>query len=332
MSKVYIIAEAGVNHNGSYELAKRMVAEAKKAGADAVKFQTFVSGNLVSLHAPKAEYQRETTGEAESQLAMLKKLELPFDDFIKLNEYARELGIDFLSTPFDDDSIDFLNTLNMSVWKIPSGEITNKPYLLKISRTKQPIILSTGMSSLEEIKEALELFNNYSREDITLLQCNTEYPTPFEDVNLNAMATLRKSFGVKIGYSDHTLGIEIAIAAVALGAEVIEKHFTLDRSMEGPDHRASLEPKELKQMVDSIRNVEKALGDSIKKPSPSELNNTAIVRKSIVARRDIERGEIFTEMNITTKRPGDGISPMRWDEVIGNAANKNYKKDEKIIL
>lgn len=332
MSKVYIIAEAGVNHNGDVNRAKQMIIEAKKAGADAVKFQTFVSKNLVSFFAPKAQYQIQTTGKAESQLEMLQKLELSFEHFTMLSQFAKEAAIDFLSTPFDLDSIDFLTKLNMPLWKIPSGEITNLPYLWKIAATKKPIILSTGMSTMEEIGEALEIFKDYDRGDITLLHCNTEYPTPFSDVNLRAMLSIRDSFGVNVGYSDHTVGIEIPIAAVALGACVIEKHFTLDKTLPGPDHKASLEPDELATMVSAIRNVEQAIGDGVKQPSQSELKNRAIVRKSIVAKSDIHKGEQFTDMNLTTKRPGDGISPMKWDEIIGRAASRDFQADEKIEL
>jgi N,N'-diacetyllegionaminate synthase len=332
MSKVYIIAEVGVNHNGDISLAKQMIQEAKKAEVDAVKFQTFVSENLVSFFAPKAEYQKQTTDQGETQLEMLQKLELSFDNFKLLSEYAKEVEIDFLSTPFDLDSVDFLNTLGMPLWKIPSGEITNKPYLTKLAQTKKPIILSTGMSTLEEIEEALKLFHSYDREDITLLHCNTEYPTPYGDVNLCAMKSLREHFGVKVGYSDHTIGLEIPIAATALGACVIEKHFTLDRTMPGPDHKASLEQKELAEMVRAIRNVENAMGDGRKQPSSSEYKNRVIARKSIVANGDIHKGELLTDVNMTTKRPGDGISPMLWDKVIGTRAVKDFIRDEKIEL
>ncbi|MGB4660452.1 MAG: N-acetylneuraminate synthase [Mobilitalea sp.] len=330
MAKTYIIAEAGVNHNGDVALAKEMIAAAKKAGVDAVKFQTFVSKNLVSQFAPKAQYQKLATGQEESQLQMLQKLELSFEHFRELNEYAKRIAIDFISTPFDLESIDFLATLSMPFWKIPSGEVTNKPYLMKIEQTKLPIILSTGMCTIEEIAEALVIFQDYSRADITLLHCNTEYPTPFSDVNLRAMKTIANNFGIRVGYSDHTQGIEVAIAAVALGAQVIEKHFTMDKTMPGPDHKASLEPEELAAMVKAIRNIEAALGNGIKQPSPSEQKNIAIARKSIVARNNIQKGELFTEENITTKRPGDGVSPMRWFDLIGKTSNRNYFIDEKI--
>ena len=332
VNRVYIIAEAGVNHNGQFTLAKRMIDEAAKAGADAVKFQTFKAEHLVSRQAPKAQYQIDTTGEKETQLMMLKRLELTRDEFMKLAEYAKEINIDFLSTPFDLESIDFLQSFTMPYWKIPSGEITNRPYLAKIAATNKPVILSTGMSTMEEIEEALNIFNEYDCSMITLLHCNTQYPTPFEDVNLKAMKAIRNRFGVRVGYSDHTLGIEIPIAAVAMGAAVIEKHFTLDREMEGPDHKASLQPEELKAMVKAIRNVETALGSEEKRPSPSEVKNRIIARKSIVAKRDIRKGEIFTEDNITTKRPADGITPMRWHEVLGKAAKKVFLEDEKIEL
>lgn len=331
MSRTYIIAEAGVNHNGDFNLAKKMVYEAKKAGVDAVKFQTFISKNLVSSYAPKADYQKKTTNGSESQQDMLKRLELSFEDFTLLQEYANELDIDFLSTPFDDDSIEFLKTLDMPFWKIPSGEITNLPYLMKIEETKKPIILSTGMSTIDEIEQALDVFKDYNRSDIILLHCNTEYPTPFRDVNLNAMSTLRDKFNVKVGYSDHTKGIEVPIAAVALGAEVIEKHFTLDKNMEGPDHKASLEPNELMTMVNAIRNIEDSLGDGDKIPSESEKKNIAIARKSIVAKMEIRKGDIFTTDNLTVKRPGDGISPMEWFNIVGETAHRDFNVDEKIV-
>lgn len=332
MSKVYVIAEAGVNHNGQYEIAKSMIYEAAKAGADAVKFQTFKANLLVSRKAPKAEYQIDATGTNETQLMMLKKLELTEDEFRELANYARKVNIDFISTPFDLESIDFLKSLNMPYWKIPSGEITNKPYLMEIATTKKPVIISTGMSTMKEIQEALDIFCEYDSGMITVLHCNTQYPTPYEDVNLRAMETLRSHFGLKVGYSDHTLGIEIPIAAVAMGANVIEKHFTLDRDMDGPDHKASLQPEELADMVKAIRNVEAALGNGEKKPTPSERANINVARKSIVAKRDILKGEVYTEENITAKRPGDGLSPMRWYEVIGKTAKQDFKADERIEL
>ena len=332
--KTFIIAEAGVNHNGSVEIAKRMIEVAKECGADAIKFQTFKAEKVISKYAPKAEYQKQTTGETDSQLEMVKKLELSFDDFVALKEYCDELNIMFLSTPFDFEIIDFLNDLGLEIFKIPSGEITNLPYLEKIGKLGKKVILSTGMADLGEIEDALDILISCGtkKENITVLHCNTEYPTPYEDVNLLAMLTIKEAFKVKVGYSDHTLGIEIPIAAVALGASVIEKHFTLDKNMEGPDHKASLEPHELKAMIDAIVNIEKALGNGMKKPSKSELKNKDIVRKSIVAKREIKKGEIFTEDNITVKRPGTGISPMRWYEVLGKVAPKDYKEDELIKI
>lgn len=330
MSRTYIIAEAGVNHNGDFDLAKKMIYEAKKAGVNAVKFQTFVSKNLVSSYAPKADYQKKTTNGLESQQDMLKKLELSFEQFTLLQEYAKELEIDFLSTPFDEDSINFLKTLDMPFWKIPSGEITNLPYLMKIEETKKPIILSTGMCEIDEIEQALNVFKDYSRSNIILLHCNTEYPTPYRDVNLTAMNTLKDKFNVQVGYSDHTKGIEVPIAAVALGAVVIEKHFTLDMNMEGPDHKASIEPNELVSMVNAIRNIEVSLGDGKKSPSNSEKKNISIARKSIVAKKEIKKGDIFTTDNLTVKRPGDGISPMEWFNILGKIAVRDFIIDEKI--
>lgn len=331
-NKVFIIAEAGVNHNGSLEMAKKMVEVAKEAGADAIKFQTFKAENLVTKNAMKAEYQKQTTNKNESQYEMIKQLELSFNDFKELKKYCDKKEIMFLSTPFDFESIDFLNNLGLEIFKIPSGEITNLPYLRKIGKLKKKIILSTGMADLGEIEDALDVLINVGtkRENITILHCNTEYPTSYEDVNLLAMNTIKEAFKVNVGYSDHTLGVEVSIAAVALGAKVIEKHFTLDKNMSGPDHKASLEPDELKTMIKAIRNVEMALGNGIKKPSKSELKNKEIARKSIVAKRDIKKGEIFTEENIAVKRPGNGISPMRWDEIIGKTAMKDYKEDEFI--
>lgn len=326
---VYIIAEAGVNHNGSLETAFRMVDEAKNAGADCIKFQTFKSENLVSVKASKADYQKGNTGEG-SQLEMLKKLELSFDEFIRLKDYCQEKGIEFLSTPFDLESLDFLDRLGVPFWKIPSGEVTNLPYLLAIAKTSKPVIMSTGMCEIEEIRAAVNTLRQNGTNDIKLLHCNTEYPTPFEDVNLNAINTLRETFGLETGYSDHTKGIEVAIAAVALGCTVIEKHFTLDKNMEGPDHKASLEPKELCEMVNAIRNIEKAMGSKDKKPSVSELKNISVARKSIVAKTNIKAGDVFSEENITVKRPGNGISPMRWFEIIGKTADRDYKEDDLI--
>lgn len=328
---VYIIAEAGVNHNGSLKLAKEMVTKARESGADAIKFQTFKSERVVSSLAEKAAYQIENTGSAdESQLEMVKKLELSFDDFRELQAFSKEKGIQFLSTPFDLESIDFLNQLEMPFWKLPSGEVTNYPYLVKIAQTHKEIVMSTGMCTLDEISEALAVLRENDAGKIALLHCNTEYPTPMEDVNLKAMETLRKAFDAPVGYSDHTKGIEVPIAAVAMGATIIEKHFTLDRNMEGPDHKASLEPSELKAMVQAIRNIEKAIGIGDKKPTPSEIKNIAIARKSIVASQLIKKGEAFTEQNITTKRPGTGISPMKWRQVLSQKAKRDFTEDELI--
>ena len=329
---VFIIAEAGVNHNGSLELAKKLVDVAVEAGADAVKFQTFKAKNLVSKEAKKAKYQVENTGSNESQYEMLKKLELGFDEFVELKEYCDEKGIMFLSTPFDFESIEFLDSLGLEIFKIPSGEITNYPYLREIAKLKKRVILSTGMANMCEIEQALDVMEKFGtkRENIIVLHANTEYPTPMEDVNLKAMLSIKEAFKVNVGYSDHTLGIEVPIAAVAMGAVVIEKHFTLDKNMEGPDHKASLEPDELKAMVKAIRNIEIALGNGIKKPSKSESKNIEIARKVIVAKRDIKKGEKFSEENLTVKRAGKGINPMRWEEIIGRESNKNYTREERI--
>ena len=332
MKNVCIIAEAGVNHNGNMELAKEMIKEAKKSGVDYVKFQTFCPKNLVSRFAEKAEYQKQSTGTAESQLEMLENLSLSDEDFRVLKKYCDEQKIGFISTPFDLDSISFLNQLEMDFWKIPSGEITNLPYLEAIGRTGKKVVLSTGMSEISEVQEAISVLEKNGTKEITLLHCNTQYPTPFQDVELLAMTDLKKKTGKNVGYSDHSLGIEVPIAAVALGAEVIEKHFTLDRTMEGPDHLASLEPEDLKNMVKAIRNIEQALGNGIKKVSPSEMGNKNVARKSIVAKCTIQKGEIFTEENLTTKRPGNGISPMKWYEVLGKKAIKDFQEDELIVL
>ncbi|MCR5793575.1 MAG: N-acetylneuraminate synthase [Lachnospiraceae bacterium] len=329
---VLIIAEAGVNHNGDINLAKKLVLEAKNCGADIVKFQTAKLESLVSKYAKMAEYQVENIGKEESQLEMLRRLILPFDQFVELSNYCKEVGIEFLSTPFDIESIKFLDELGCSIWKVPSGEITNYPYLVRIARTRKPIIMSTGMSTMDEIAEALTVLRDNGASKITLLHCTTEYPAPLDEVNLKAMETLRDQFDLEVGYSDHTEGIEIPLAAVGMGATVIEKHFTLDRNMEGPDHKASLEPAELKAMVEGIRRVEKALGDGEKKPSPSEIKNKEVARKSIVAKKAIKAGEIFSEENITTKRPGTGISPMHWPEIIGTMAVRNFEEDEVIEL
>ena len=332
MNKTFIIAEAGVNHNGSLEMAFQLIDVAVAAGADAVKFQTFKAEKVIAVNAPKAGYQKETTGSDESQLEMVKKLELDEKAHTKLYQYCQHKGIQFLSTPFDLESIDLLNRLGLEIFKIPSGEITNLPYLRKLGALKKRLILSTGMADLGEIEDALDVLTESGTplENITILHCNTEYPTPFEDVNLRAMLTIGHAFGVAVGYSDHTPGIEVAVAAVALGASVIEKHFTLDRNLPGPDHRASLEPPELSAMISGIRKIEKALGTGSKKPSPSELKNKPVARKSIVAAFPIKKGETFTDMNITVKRPGIGITPMRWDEMIGRKALKPYRKDELI--
>ena len=315
MDSVMIIAEAGVNHNGDFNLAKQMVDAAKEAGVDYVKFQTFRPKKLVSKFAEKAEYQKETTGADESQLEMLQKLTLSDDNFIELKHYCDEIGVGFISTPFDLESIDFLETFDMDFWKVPSGEVTNLPYLEAVAKTGRKAVLE-----------------KYNVPEIVLLHCNTQYPTPFEHVNLKAMDTIAEKTGKAIGYSDHTQGIEVAIAAVAMGARVIEKHFTLDKNMEGPDHKASLDPVELKAMVSAIRNIEKAIGTGLKEPSPSEVANKAVARKSIVAGRAIKKGEMFSSENLTTKRPGNGISPMKWHSVVGEIAKRDFQEDELIEL
>ena len=331
-----IIAEAGVNHNGSIELAKKLVEKAKESGVDYIKFQTFKASKLVTKAAKQAEYQQKNIGkEGDSQYQMLKKLELSPEDHKVLIDYCKERGIKFFSTAFDFDSIDYLHSLNLGLWKVPSGEVTNYPFLKRIAAYNEKTILSTGMCDMQDVRAAVDALykNGLSKKNLILLHCNTEYPTPFEDVNLKAMDALRKEFGVEVGYSDHTKGIEVPIAAVALGATVIEKHFTLDRTLPGPDHKASLEPDELKAMVSAIRNIEKAVGgDGTKHVSESEKKNIAIARKSIVAARDIKAGEIFTEENLTVKRPGSGISPMRWEEVLGLKAKKDFNEDELIVL
>lgn len=337
MTHVTIIAEAGVNHNGSIEIARQLVDKAVEAGVDIIKFQTFKSEKLVSKSARQAEYQKKNIGKKsdDSQLSMLKKLELSEQDHKDLMTYCKQKGIKFFSTAFDMDSIEYLHSLNLGLWKIPSGEVTNYPFLKRIASYNERTILSTGMCDLQDVRAAVDALykNGLSKDNLTLLHCNTEYPTPFEDVNLKAMDALRKEFGVEVGYSDHTKGIEVPIAAVALGATVIEKHFTLDSNMEGPDHKASLEPDELKAMVSDIRNIEKAIGgDGTKHVSESERKNITIARKSIVAACDIKKGEVFTEENLTVKRPGNGISPMRWEEVIGTKAIRNFAEDELIEL
>lgn len=332
MKHVCIIAEAGVNHNGDFELAKKMVYAAKDAGADYIKFQTFIPEKLVSKNAEKAQYQKDTTGNSETQLQMLQKLTLSKGSFIKLKEYCDQIGIGFISTPFDLDSIDFLSKFNMDFWKIPSGEVTNLPYLEAIAVTGMKVVMSTGMCDIDEIEAAIEVLETNGVRDIELLHCNTQYPTPYEHVNLKAMQTIGEMTGKQVGYSDHTQGIEIPIAAVTMGANIIEKHFTLDKNMEGPDHRASLNPTELKAMVDAIRHIECAIGTGVKEPSKSEMVNRQVARKSIVAKQRIQCGEIFTEENVTTKRPGNGISPMKWHEVLGQRAKRNFEEDELIEL
>lgn len=328
--KVFIIAEAGDNHNGDYDTALKLVDKAVEAGADCVKFQTFVTERVISKLAEKADYQKESTGTGESQYEMVKKLELSFEQFRQIKKYCEQKKIIFLSTPFDLESIDFLQEIDIPFWKIPSGEITNLPYLEKIAHTGKDIIMSTGMCTMEEIQKAIDILKKNGAGKITLLHCNTEYPTPYEDVNLRAMKTMADTFGVEVGYSDHTKGIEVPIAAVAMGAVVIEKHFTLDKNMPGPDHKASLEPDELKQMIQSVRNIEKALGSSEKKPSTSEIKNIDIARKSIVAKKAIKKGEELTEDNLDIKRPGNGISPMYWYDLLGTKAVKDFSEDELI--
>ncbi len=333
--RTLIIAEAGVNHNGDIRLAKKLIDAAATAGADLVKFQTFSAKNLVSSSAPKAEYQKKTTESSESQLEMIQKLELSREDHAVLIQECRAHGIGFFSTAFDFQSFDLLTELGcLEKVKIPSGELTNLPLLRYMSRFGKPLLLSTGMANLGEIEAAIEAVEvaGTPRHLITILHCTTEYPAPMEDVNLQAMVAMKNTFGVSTGYSDHTTGIEIPIAAVALGASVIEKHFTLDRNLPGPDHKASLEPHEFKAMVDAIRNIERALGDGVKRPSVSELKNKPIARKSLVAIRPIRAGESFSVENIGAKRPGTGMSPMRWDEVIGRTATKNFALDELISL
>lgn len=335
--KVTIIAEAGVNHNGSVAMAMDLIEAAKKCGVDYVKFQTFKADRIVNRFAAQAEYQRRNLGNTDaagSQIEMLRNLELTYRDFDDLKRRCDTSGIRFLSTPFDFESIEFLTALGMDCMKVPSGEITNLPYLRRIARVGLPVIMSTGMCRLGEIEDAVDVLyrEGLTTDMITLLHCNTEYPTPMVNVNLRAMETLRSAFGTRVGYSDHTRGIEVPIAAVAMGATVIEKHFTLDRSLPGPDHAASLNPEELKAMVEAIRNIELAMGSSVKGVSESEAKNIAVARKSIVVARDIKAGEVFTEENLTVKRPGNGVSPMRWDSVIGQRAKRDFKEDELIEL
>lgn len=329
---IRIIAEAGVNHNGSLETAKKLALAAREAGADIVKYQTFQPEKLVTETAQKAGYQKETTGAGESQLEMLKKLALSYDEFRELKAYCEEIGIEFLSTAFDLESVAFLHELGCGIWKIPSGEITNLPYLRKIASYHEEVILSTGMATMEEIREAMDALKAGGAGKITLLHCTTAYPAPFDQINLRAMLTLGETFGVPIGYSDHSRGISVACAAAALGATVLEKHFTLDRNMEGPDHKASLEPGELKEMTESVRNIELSLGDKKKAPTALETENSKAARKSIVAARAIRKGEELTEENLTVKRPGTGISPMKWDSVTGTRAIRDFGKDEQICL
>ncbi len=333
MDKVLIIAEAGVNHNGDIDKAKELIDVAFEAGVDYVKFQTFKAEKLVTKSAKRADYQDKNTQNKDSQFQMLKKLELSEENHKELISYCKSKGVRFLSTGFDLESLAFLKKIGISLAKIPSGEITNYPYLKKVAELFEEVILSTGMADIKEIEEAVNvlLASGIQKENLTILHCNTEYPTLMEDVNLKAMLHIKDEFGVNVGYSDHTLGIEVPISAVALGATVIEKHFTLDRNLPGPDHRASLEPDELKAMVSSIRNVEKAIsGSGIKEPSKSELKNKSVARKSIVANCQIKKGEVFTKNNLTIKRPGTGISPMKWNEVLGKVAEKDYQPDELI--
>lgn len=329
INRCFIIAEAGVNHNGKLDLAYKLVDAAVEAGVDCVKFQTYITENDTVRNCEKAAYQKEQDNE-ENQYDMIKKLELSFDEFKKIKSYCEKKNILFLSSPFDLESVSFLESMNTPFWKIASSEVTNYPLLKKIALTHRPVVMSTGMCDIKEIDDALEVLKKFGADDISLLHCNTEYPTPMKDVNLKSMLCLKEKYNVCVGYSDHTLGTEIPIAAVALGAKIIEKHFTLDNSMEGPDHKASLNPTELKLMVNKIRNIEIALGRYDKKPSSSELRNKIAARKSIFANCDIEKGEVFTELNIAAKRPGGGINPMRWNEIIGRIATRNYKEDEMI--
>lgn len=329
MERTTIIAEIGVNHNGDYKLAKQMVDVARECGADIVKFQTFNVDSITSKYAEMAQYQKENLGEEKSQKEMLRSLTLSHEEFTELAKYCNTIGILFLSTPFDIESIRFLDSIQ-NIWKIPSGEITNYPYLVEIAKTKKKVIISTGMSTLDEVDEAVNVLKNHGTKDIILLHCTTDYPAPIDSVNLNAMLTLKDRFNYPVGYSDHTRGIEVSIAAVAMGASVIEKHFTLDKTMPGPDHKASLEPCELKQLVTAIRNIERAKGTGEKHPTETEIKNQGVVRKSIVASKAIKKGDIFTEDNLTTKRPGNGISPMNWNKILGTTADRDYEEDELI--
>lgn len=332
MKKVFIIAEAGVNHNGNFEIAKKLIDIAADAGCDAVKFQTFKAENLLLKTAEKAPYQMQTTDISESQFEMIKKLELSDENHRALIKYCENKGILFLSTPFDIPSVKLLNSLGMQIFKIPSGEITDFPYLRAIGSLNKKVILSTGNSTIDEIQSAMNVITNAGTrtENITILHCTSEYPAPFSDLNLRAIKTLEKQFSVDVGYSDHTIGIEVSVAAVALGATIIEKHFTIDKNLEGPDHKASLSPNELKLLVKSVRNIELALGTNLKFPTQSEIQNQIVARKSIVASTDIEIGEYFSENNLTTKRPATGISPSKWDEIVGTRSNRKYKKDDFI--
>ncbi len=333
-NQVKIIAEIGVNHNGSLDLAKQLIDEAFAAGVDIAKIQTSVPKLLTSKHAFKADYCLTSTDPDESMLEMCEKLALSFEDCIVLKDHAKKIGVGFLSAPFDIPSAKFLSELGLDCIKIPSGEINNLPYMRVIGKMNKDLIMSTGMAKMSEVEDALGILiqSGTKKENITVLHCNTEYPTPFRDVNLNAMLAIKEKFQVEVGYSDHSVGIEVAIAAVALGAQIIEKHFTLDRNMEGPDHVASLEPKELKAMVKAIRNIEEAMGDGIKRASPSEEKNIAVTRKSIVAACKISKGEIFSEDNLTVKRPAIGVSPMKWDQLIGKPAQQDYDADDLIRL
>ena len=332
-NKVIIIAEAGVNHNGSISRAKKLIDVFSKSGADYIKFQTFTAKSLVAKNAKKADYQKKVTKERESHFQMLKKLELKYDDHKILINHCKKKKIKFLSSPFDIESVNLLFKLKIPFFKIPSGEITNLPYLRLVGSLGKPVVLSTGMSTMREIKDALGLLikSGLDKKKITILHCNTEYPTPMKDVNLNAMLTIKNELNVKVGYSDHTLGTEVPIAAVALGAEIIEKHVTLDSTLSGPDHAASLEPENFISMVKAIRNIEKAIGDGVKKPSVSEMKNISVVRKSIVANKNIEKGELLTEKNLSVIRTTKGISPMKWDKIVGSVAEKKYKKNDLIF-
>lgn len=332
MGHTLIIAEAGVNHNGDITIAKKLVDAAKEAGADIVKFQTFDVDSITSKYAEMAKYQKRNIGQTKSQKEMLSELTLSHDEFVDLAGYCKDEGIKFLSTPFDLPSVRFLISLGCDVWKIPSGEITNYPYLVEIAHTHKDIILSTGMSTLSEVEATVKLLKDEGAGKISLLHCTTQYPTPYDSVNLNAMLTLKESLGLDVGYSDHTNGIEVPVAAVAMGASIIEKHFTLDKNMQGPDHKASLEPDELKQMVQSIRHIESAFGSGEKNPVEVEKENMSIARKSIVAKCSIRKGELFTEDNITTKRPGSGVNPMLWKSVLGTKAIRDFEEDELIEI